>query len=31
MNILVKDADVTTQKQPVINGAQLAPHAFKAS
>lgn len=34
MNILVKDADVadiTAQKQPVINGAQLAPHAFKAS
>lgn len=31
MNILVKDADVTAKTVPVINGAQLAPHAFKAS
>lgn len=30
MNLVVKEADIAALKEPVMNGAQMAPHAFKA-
>ncbi len=31
MNIVVKETEVSHPKEPIVNSAHLAPHAFKAS